>query len=101
MSETTVTATVTVDPESGAAYVKLTDPAGPLTTWSQTANIDVDSSGNVVGIEILNWPPFSHMHQTGHGGTTCWTCGAPLTFKPDPATLALVQDRLAKIRADR
>lgn len=47
---------LTYDPEANAAYIRLRDRVGDVETLEITSDflVDVDSTGNVCGIELLN-----------------------------------------------
>ena len=50
---------IDIDPEINAAYLHINpqDVRPPITTLTDIeCNIDIDADGNVVGVEILNWP---------------------------------------------
>lgn len=47
-----------VDPLLGVAYIHIIreEISTPIETVSVQCNLDIDSSGNVIGVEILEWP---------------------------------------------
>lgn len=49
-----------VDTNAGAAYIYLTDQSGGAMMAAKTlevhALLDLDEDGNVIGVEIIEWP---------------------------------------------